>query len=82
MGIIDKKRYSKRELLEIMLAQKIEIERLEQEVIALEDEVEIKDRQIEEMADLVQVTNKLIRLTKIIDQSLKSALTKENNLDE
>lgn len=77
MSAFDKKRWSKRELLELMLAQKKEIEELEQEVFMLKKDVAAKDKRIREIVDLARVTSKLNELTKIIDQTLNGNDLKE-----
>ncbi len=73
----NKKRWSKRELLELMLAQKKEIEELEQEVLSLKQEVATKEKRINEIVDLTRVTNKLVEITKRIDHTLKVNEMKE-----
>ncbi len=69
---------SKSELLELMIAQKKEIERLENDVQSLTQEVAIRDQKIKEMTNLVQVTKTLIHLTKKIDEKLTNFGGNEN----
>ncbi len=60
-----------------MLAQKKEIEELEQEVLSLKQEVAVKEKRINEIVDLTRVTNKLVEITKRIDHTLKVNEMKE-----
>ena len=64
------KKWSKEQLLEVMLDQSSQIENLENEILSLKSSIEVKDRQINEMSDLVSVTNRLLGLVKMMEQKL------------
>ena len=64
------KKWSKEQLLEVMLDQSSQIENLENEILSLKSSIEVKDRQINEMSDLVSVTNRLLELVKMIEQKM------------
>ncbi len=76
MGILNSNKLTKSELLELVIAQKKEIEWLEYEVKSLKEQIELKEKNIKEMADLEYITNKLSAIANMID------LNKENSGDE
>ncbi len=78
MKHFNSERWSKSELLELMIAQKKEIEKLENDLLLLREEVEIRDRKINEMDNLVQVTKTLVKLTERIDERLSNCGEKEH----
>ena len=77
MGESNSKKWSKEQLLEIMLEQSSQIENLEKEISSLKSSIEAKDRQISEMSDLVSVTNRLLELVKMMEHKLE--VVEKNN---
>ncbi len=77
MSTFDNKRWSKRELLELMLVQKKEIYELERQIRLLKKEMIIREKRRSESIDLVRLTNKINELTNKIDQITKNIGVKE-----
>lgn len=67
MSILNSNKLTKGELLELVIAQKKEIEGLECEIKSLKEQIELQEKNIKEMADLEHITNKLSNITNTID---------------
>ncbi len=78
MSIFNSNKLSKSELLELVIAQKKEIERLEFEVDSLNEQLELKEKNIKDMSSLEHITNKLFSIANMIDLNKEKSGEDEN----